>query len=304
MRRFAVLAAVLLLAACSSAPKKADEATDVKNRAAEAAQFGNSYYRQGRYDLALQFFTQALNENLSVDNEPGVVQSYNSIGRVYLAVGMIGEAESAFLRAAAIAVRLGGEPQFVTSNNLGELYLRQGDAATALATFERVLGGPLAGMPPAQVGLLYHNLGCASKATGDLVKAMEWLKKALAVNLDEKLYEEAAADYYMIASVHSKQGALEEAAKNAELALTLDKQIESSPGIAKDLYALGLIANKRRDAAAAYDYFQRSYLVFTTLGMRSDIKKALTELVAAADALGRTTDAAGFRATLADLEKQ
>ena len=140
----------------------------MKNRAAEAAQFGNSYYRQGRYDLALQFFTQALNENLSVDNEPGVVQSYNSIGRVYLAVGMVDEAETAFLKAQAIAVRLGGESLFVTSNNLGELYLRRGDAAGALETFERVLGGSLAGMPPDQVGLLYHNLGSAYKATGDL----------------------------------------------------------------------------------------------------------------------------------------
>ena len=301
MRRFAVLAAVLLLAACSSAPKKADEATDIKNRAAEAAQFGNSYYRQGRYDLALQFFTQALNENLSVDNEPGVVQSYNSIGRVYLAVGMIGEAESAFLRAAAIAVRLGGEPQFVTSNNLGELYLRRGDAATALATFERVLGGPLAGMPPAQVGLLYHNLGCASKATGDLVKAMEWLKKALAVNLDEKLYEEAAADYYMIASVHSKQGDYPAAAKNAELALEYDKRIENALGVVKDLLALGLVAMKAGDPATAYGYFQRSHLAATALGSTADIRSALEGLIASGEALGMSAATAEYRKALAGL---
>jgi tetratricopeptide (TPR) repeat protein len=301
MRRFAVLAAVLLLGSCSSAPKKADETTDVKNRAAEAAQSGNSYYRQGRYDLALQFFTQALNENLSVDNEPGVVQSYNSLGRVYLAVGMAAEAESAFLKAAAIAVHLGGESQFVTSNNLGELYLRRGDAATALATFERVLGGSLSDMPPAQVGLLYHNLGCAYKATGDLVKAMEWLKKALTVNLDEKLYEEAAADYYMIASVHSKQGDYPAAAKNAELALEYDKRIENALGVVKDLTALGLIAMKAGDPATAYGYFQRSHLAATALASTADIRSALEGLIASGEALGMTAETVEYRKALADL---
>lgn len=297
----AAATALLALAACSSAPKPTDGATDVKNRAAEAAQFGNSYYRQGRYDLALQFFTQALNENLSVDNEPGVVQSYNSIGRVYLAVGMVDEAEAAFLEASPIAGRLGGEALFVTSNNLGELYLRRGDAAGALATFERVLGGSLAGMPPAQVGLLYHNLGSAYKATGDLPRAMEWLKKALAINLEQKLYEEAAADYYMIASVHSKQGDLEAAARNAGLALEYDKRIENALGVVKDLAALGLIAGKAGDHAAAYDYFRRSHLAATALSSRADIRAALEGLIASGEALGRTAEVAGHRKALADL---
>ena len=50
-----------------------------------------------------------------------------------------------------------------------------------------------------------------------------------------------------------------------------------------------------------FDYFQRSYLVSTTLGFREDMKKALEGLVAAADALGRTTDAEAYRKALADL---
>ena len=77
--------------------------------------------------------------------------------------------------------------------------------------------------------------------------------------------------------------------------------MESSPGIAKDLLALGLISAKKGNQAAAFDYFQRSYLVSTTLGFREDMKKALTGLVAAAEALGRTADAEAYRKALADL---
>jgi tetratricopeptide (TPR) repeat protein len=295
------LALALALAACSSAPQKTDESTDVKNRAAAAALSGNTYYRQGRYELALQFFTQALNENLSVDNEAGVVQSYNSIGRVYLAVGMHDEAESSFVKAEAIALRLGGEPLFVTSNNLGELALRRGDARGAVEIFEHVLGGSLKGVTQDQLGLLYHNLGSAYKATGDLDRAMEWLRKALAVYLGQKLYEEAAADYYMIASVFSKRGDYASAAESALLALDYDKRTENALGVTKDLLALGLIASRAGDHATAYGWFERSRLAATALRSTSDIRSALEGLISSAEALGKTDEAAAHRKALADL---
>ncbi len=105
----------------------------------------------------------------------------------------------------------------------------------------------------------------------------------------------------MIASVYSRDGKFDEAVKNASQALAYDKQVESSPGIAKDLYALGVITAKKGDQAASFDYFQRSYLVSTSLGFKDDMRKALAGLVAAADALGRTADAEAYRKALADL---
>ena len=82
-----------------------------------------------------------------------------------------------------------------------------------------------------------------------------------------KLDEEAAADYYMLASVYSKQGDYASARKNLLVALDLDKKIENSLGIAKDLSALGIVARKSGDAEAAFSYLQRAYLVYTTVGI-------------------------------------
>ena len=69
-----VLLAFTLIVSCSSAPKQTEEITDKKHRAAEYTKFGNSYYNEGRYNQALQFFTLALNDNISVDNEEGIVR--------------------------------------------------------------------------------------------------------------------------------------------------------------------------------------------------------------------------------------
>jgi len=307
MRAFRVLAflacaASALAVSCSSAPPKSDTVTTVKNQAAEAVTFGNAYYRQGRYDLALQFFTQALDYYTSVDNAEGVIQSYNAIGQVYLAMDQFDKAEDIFSQARADSRGAGESLFFATSINLGELYLKKGEPQKALAIFQEALGVPAGKLTVEQTGVLYHNLGTAYKNIDDPVKALEYFGKSLEINIAHKLFEETAADYYMIASVHSRQGDFSAAAKNAELALSYDKRIENSQGIAMDLYALGLIANRRKDSEAAYGYFQRSYLVYTTLGMKADMKKALAELIAAADTLGRTAEVESYRKALADLE--
>ena len=80
-----VLLSLFLLLACSSAPKPQEEVVEARNKAAEYAEFGNSHFRQGLYDRAIDFFELSLAYNGPVDNQPGMVSSYNSLGRVYLA---------------------------------------------------------------------------------------------------------------------------------------------------------------------------------------------------------------------------
>lgn len=293
-----VVLTALALGACSSAPPKSETSTNVKQQAAQAAISGESYFQQGRYDLALQFFTQALDDNASVDEVDGVIRSRISIARVYLAQGDTDAARDMLTRAReqARGVR---PPLFVDASiSLGELSLRMDDPKEALQILQEALeaGGTL--MTPVQSGVLYHDMGAAWKNSGDTAKALEWLSRALQGNLAHKLFEQAAADYYMIASVHSKKGDVAAALRNAEAALGLDKQVENSVGIASDLYALGLIESKSGDTAAAYDYFQRAYGVYSSLGARGGIRKSLSALISIAESLGRSEEAQGYRQAL------
>jgi tetratricopeptide (TPR) repeat protein len=299
-----IACALALFASCSTAPQKIETVTTVKNQAAQASSFGDAYFKQGRYDLALQFFTQALDYNTSVDNGEGVIQSYDAIAKVYMATGDLGTAEDIFTRARELSRGSKKSLFFLSSNSLGELYLARGEPQKSLIIFEEALAMPEEARSPAQLGILYHNLGTTQKNLGNPDKALEYYGKSLQINLASKLIEEAASDYYMIASVNSKQGDYEQAARNAELALAYDKKIESSQGIAKDLYALGLIATRRKDTASAYDYFQRAYLVYTTLGQKAEMKKSLTDLIASAESLGKTAEVASYRAALAELSSQ
>src|SRR5271157_3564846 len=92
-----------LLASCSSAPPKSDTITAVRDQAAQNSGYAEAYFRQGRYDLALQFFTQSLNQNASIDNVEGITQSYVAIGKTYIAMGSLDMAEDILLKARARA---------------------------------------------------------------------------------------------------------------------------------------------------------------------------------------------------------
>jgi tetratricopeptide (TPR) repeat protein len=298
-----LLGAGAVLLSCSSSPKKSDTVITIKNEADQDAVSGDGYYRQGRYALAMQFFTQALSQYTSVDDGEGIVRSYNAVGKCYIALGSLDEAEGVFLRARERARAESPSLLFDSSVALGELYLAKGDPGRARDILTEEQQSHAAGRTQPQAARLFHDLGTAEKNLGNSEAALGWFDQSLKINLAGKYLAEAASDYYMIASVHSREGRYDEALSNAARALSLDKQVESSPGIAKDLYALGVISSKKGDQQGAFDYFQRSYLVSTTLGFRDDMKKALTGLVAAAEALGRTADAEAYRKALADLGK-
>ena len=293
--------ALLLSVSCSSAPPASDTVNDTKNQAADASTAGNRYMHLGRFDLALQFHTQALQLNTSVDNTDGIVKSYNSIGRTYIAMGDLDQAERILGMALPIASAAGRERLFAdTTDAFAQLHLARGQPEKAIAEIEKVLSVPAGTLTAEQTAVLQHDLGTAYKNTGNLSRARELFDTSLAVNTAAGSVEAAAADYYMIASVQSKQGDYAGADSNLQLALQMDKKMENSVGIGKDLYALGLVAAKRKDDAAAYDYFKRSYLVFTSLGLTADATGALEKLVAAADVIGETPESAAYRQILKD----
>ena len=59
-----------------------------------------------------------------------------------------------------------------------------------------------------QAALLNHDLGTAEKNLGNSAKALEYFGLSLKINLAGKYFAEAASDYYMIASVYSRDGQL------------------------------------------------------------------------------------------------
>lgn len=313
--------------ACSSAPKQQEEITEKQNKAAGFAESGNTYYTQGMYERALEFFNLALAYNGAIYNEPGIAQSFNSIGKVYLAQGYPETATRYYQKAYDMALKLNNQSFILAQslNNLGELGLARADYANALKQFTQAyeLIGKAENEPSpdgskdakkiaayrAEVtctkAVILHNLGSSYKQLKEADKAFDYLNQALTINLAHKKYMEVAANYYMLASLYSEKGEYDRAQAHIQSALEYDTKVENSLGIAKDYMALGLIHNKLAQTEEAYNYFQRSLFVYRSLAtiypnlaLEVEVKNLYTQLIKAADKLGKKDEADEYRQVL------
>jgi len=291
-----MLLAAAVLAACSTAPKPRTEVTQRKDRAAEYARAGNARYRLADYAQARTLFTLALNENLAVDNEAGVAASYNSLGRVHLALGELDAAGRYFDEAARLAEANGLRLlQAQSASNLGELSLARGQAQRA----ERYLRDALALLPSGDTGeeaaVIEHNLGAVLKRLERLPEAMASFRRALDMNLGQERYEEAASNCYMIASIQSLQGDTGGAIATLDQALTYDRRMENSLGIAKDLSALGALRRRQGDVPGALESYRKSLQVYQSLSLDGEVKRLLPVLVELAEQAGLPDEARAYR---------
>jgi len=85
------------------------------------------------------------------------------------------------------------------------------------------------------------------------------------------------------------------------LALSFDKQIENSVGIAADLKALGLISVKQGNLNDAHDFMKRSLRVVAAIGLVPQARSVLSHLESIAMSLGLDAEAAEYRTQLEEL---
>jgi len=290
-----VLLVLFNFGSCSSSPKQPDAELARKNRAAGYTEFGNTYFQDANFPMAMNFFELALRENTAVDNLPGIAKSYNSIGRVYTATGNYTEAEENYRLAMEFAVLAEDSDQIVQTHiNRGDLALRRDDPATAKEELERAkeIADPGGGT---NTSILYHNLGILYAREGDFTRAVKHIETALTENEKNRRWSELAGNYYMLASIASRQKDFDTAEAHALSALKYDKRAENSPGIAADLSALGRISEHTGKDEDAYQYYLRSLRIHLSINAAPESVDLLDRLSGVSLRTGRTDEAQRFR---------
>lgn len=301
---FTMSTLLFLASSCSSSPDPPEAVFDTRNQASRYAEFGNAHFADAQYDLALSFFELALEENTSVDNQPGIAGNHNSIGRVYLAVGRIAAAQSNFRRALEVAGRHDAPEALVQAHaNLGELYLYQDrteEAAAALEEAQAILEAEELGADP----IVLHNLAVVRMRQGSLDEAQRLLSEAATLNEERSAWAELASNQYMLASLESRRENLSAAIERAALALEYDKRAENSPGIAKDLHALGRLNRRSGNLEESYDYLQRALRVTIALNQFEETRRNLRLLIEVAGEIGDQEGAEEYKRQLDLLDER
>lgn len=288
------LLALALAASCSSAPKKAAAVVTAKNDAAEFSRLGDGFMAAGQYAAALQYYGEALDSNLSVDNVEGAIASRGSIGRVYLAMASFDDARREFADALEDARAFGKPPLIALClSNAGELAYAEGVArgsapgAAASADLLFAEAEPLAAGDEAVAAVVAHNRGVAAMARGELDIAEAYIMKSAAANERARRWVELGSNRYALASIYNSRGDIPGALVWAWKALESDKAAENSPGIGADLEALARLNRKSGDDGAAFDLYRRSFGVWLSLGRAAEAERCLVALNELAAELGK-----------------
>lgn len=278
-----VFAMAILSVACSSAPKKeAARSFGIKNDAADYTKLGDGYFFQGQYGTAMQFYLNALEANLSVDNISGSIASRNSLGRSYLALGQLDSAERE-LGDAIQDARASGMNELIALSlaNMGELYYTRGELDRADQYFTEAAS--LVNDRDITKSVVLHNQGVLALAKGELEQAERYLLAAASLNDKAKRWIEYASNCYMMATLYKAHDRLPEAIIWANRALEADKIAENSLGIGSDLQALGKLSMAIGQKEAAFDYYRRAFGLWLSVGREAEAVSTLEILAQIAE---------------------
>lgn len=279
---------VLLITACSSAPKQQEPPRATALEASKFAGYGNTFYTEARYEKAAEMYTLALTSYIRIDDQLGKTVCYNALGKTFLAQGYTKEAEQMFQAAASSLTTFSPVDEAKlqvkkaaaeTNNNLGELAFHSGRHSEALDWFER--GMSLIAdteNSTATLAILLHNRGTVYRAQNQLDKARREFEEALALNSKMDNLLEIASNHYMLGVIALQQQSLERAVDHAKKALEYDKLTENSVGIGHDLFLLGRSHIQMEETETGKEYLQRARTLFAALELDREHEKVVEYL--------------------------
>lgn len=224
----------LLLAACASGGGGGGVQSDRKNQNRDAAsantQLGQSYMKQGKYELALEKLQRAL------QIDPGFVDAHTVIAVLYENIGELKEAEQHYRKASQLKPKGGAE-----ANNYGAFLCKLKRVDEAEQYFQRAMADPFYKTP--DVALV--NAGTCFAGSGKYDAAERNLRLAL-----ERHPDNADALFQMASVQHAKGQGLK--------ARAFMQRLDSTGVSRPDALLLGReIELKLGDAAGATDYTRR-----------------------------------------------
>lgn len=198
------------LSACEtigpSAGTGSNASDPVTERARAHTELGAAYLQQGKYEIALDEFTQA------TKIAPNYALAYNGLGLVNAAIGQNAEAEANFKKSIQL------QPASSEShNNYGSFLCANKRYDESIAEFLAAVKNPLYSTP----NLAYANAGICSARKNDIKNAEVYLNKALEI---EPLTHSAATQ---LADIQFKRGDATAAKKTLQNALLSDANAET-----------------------------------------------------------------------------
>ena len=259
---------LLMLAACSSAPKRSMQVSTVYSSASEMIESANACILSGEYDKAGYFLSAAENQAMSIDNYDLLTAA--ALARCTLNLSLNPpqvETAQKYVDYAQGFVKNCADPkkqQAIVSLSQARVNVAQGNHNVNLEGIKKDLKGDA--YYEAQATQVE---GDVFKLKKDYVQADKAYTAAAKAFTDNRYLSEIGICWYKAAQARSLAGNKDGALQAMEQAVYYDRAAENSLGLGTDYYAVGLILMKGSPSASektrAKEAFIHSAEIFTAV---------------------------------------
>jgi tetratricopeptide (TPR) repeat protein len=274
------LVLVMALWGCSSAPQRPAEVRTLRNSIATQLEMLNREADRGNYTGALEIMDQTRPLAAATDDPALLVKTGLSLGNILFFLGRVEDADQTFADARAVALETGDRELIAIS----AVYLERQRLLKALGRNDRTAAAEVRDRVSTEVAaiktdnlaiaLAWTVVGLAEKELRRYAEAEAAFLRALEIHDKERFLEQAAYDWYLIASARSVAGNHAAALTALDAALAFDRRAENSHGLGSDWLARGEILLKMGEAASAAAAFHRAEAIFASSGAEAAAQNA------------------------------
>jgi len=262
----AIIAAIVFLASCSTAPKRPAEIYKIQSMTDTLIGLANKEGDQGNFEESLKLLDEAW--RLAVTTDRPALRIRVNMGRAnaLYSLGRVDEAERIW-RSAEVESNFNEEPMLASACRIyrarSMLLSGKTDPEEALALVEKESNI----LKPDKLfyATAWTVKGLAEKALGRFAEAEKSVTNALSIHEKGRYLEQAAYDWYLIASIRSVSGNYRDAIEALNMALHFDRRAENTFGLAMDWAALGDVFAKAENIGAANMSWRRAAEIFRAM---------------------------------------
>ena len=229
-------------------------------------QMGSTYFMQGGYPQAIEYYKKSLEIHADMGNEQDVAVEYGNLGNVYRQQGDYERAIQAHKKAIELNIKTGRESGAAKQyGNLGSVYFLQGQYDLVIETHQKGLEIFLRIGDQQGAASVYAILGDVHGRLGNYEQAIQIYQRALEIM--QRIGDEpnAATIYGNLAAVYQEMGDVGQALAYYNQALKILERIGDWHNAAIFYFNLGLLYREQGDREQAHAYYEKAKALYEML---------------------------------------
>ncbi|HRW61896.1 MAG TPA: tetratricopeptide repeat protein [Bacteroidales bacterium] len=233
---------------------------------------GNFYSITGEYEIAITYFTDAIDYFNTINNYQGIGSAYNNLGATYEKMGRYNDAMDNLIKALN-TYELNADSLSIAKTylNLGLLYASQEDYEKSLELYNKSLKIREKLNDSAGIALVYNNMAIVNYALGDYENVQSYFEKAYHIYLKTGNLRRQLMALSNLGEIYNIIGQRDKALKTYFEVLELEKKLGQKGEMVKTYFMIADLYNTRENTEKAQFYAYQSLDLALEIGALADL---------------------------------